>query len=329
MHKKFRDEVTIRVQSGHGGPGAVSFRRERFSRIGPPDGGDGGKGGDVFLLSDNNVTNLNHFDFHKIYKAGNGLHGQKEHKQGLQGHDFEIKVPVGTVVRDKDSSEVYHTFSKSQEHFCIAVGGIGGKGNSFFKSSTNRSPKFSQPGMPGEEKALILELKLLADVGFVGFPNAGKSTLLSKISNAKPKIASYPFTTLTPNLGVVNYGNSYFKIADIPGLIENAHKGAGLGLSFLKHIEKTKIIAYILDATEENFLEQYKMLKSELESYNEKLLKKKFCVVINKIDKIDNLTELQKKVDSKIGKGVLYLSALNGKDVDKFIKILASLLDVK
>lgn len=329
MHKKFRDEVIIRVQSGHGGPGAVSFRRERFSRIGPPDGGDGGKGGDVFLSSDSNLANLNHFDFHKIYKAGNGIHGGKEHRQGLQGADFKIKVPVGTVVRDKDSLEVYHTFSKSQERFCVAVGGIGGKGNAFFKSSTNRSPKFSQPGMPGEEKTLILELKLLADVGFVGFPNAGKSTLLSKISNAKPKIADYPFTTLTPNLGIVNYGKNYFKIADIPGLIENAHKGAGLGLSFLKHIEKTKIIAYILDATEENFLEQYKMLKIELESYNKKLLEKKFCVVINKIDKIDNLTELQKKVDSKIGKGVLYLSALNGKDVDKFIKILASLLDVK
>jgi len=329
MHKKFRDEVTIRVQAGHGGPGAVSFRRERFSRIGPPDGGDGGKGGDVFLLSDSNLTNLNHFDFHKIYKAANGMHGRKEHKQGVQGADFEIKVPVGTVVRDKESLEVYHVFSKSQERFRVAVGGIGGKGNAFFKSATNRSPKFSQPGMPGEEKTLILELKLLADVGFVGFPNAGKSTLLSKISNAKPKIADYPFTTLTPNLGVVNYGNRYFKIADIPGLIENAHKGAGLGLSFLKHIEKTKIIAYILDATEENFLEQYKMLKSELESYNEKLLKKKFCVVINKIDKIDNLTELQKKVDSKIGKGVLYVSALNGKNVDKFIEVLASFLDVK
>jgi GTPase len=302
---KFVDEVPIVVKAGHGGPGAVSFRHEKFAEFGGPDGGDGGKGGDVIFMSDSSIQTLDKYIPLKHYKASPGNHGEGVNRFGKYGDDLILKVPIGTEIIDTEEQIILHEFLEDEESFLIAKGGRGGKGNAFFKSSTHQTPRFAQDGEEGEEKQITLVLKLLADIGIVGLPNSGKSTLLSKITDAHPKIANYAFTTLHPNLGVVkrNEGMFRYTIADIPGIIEGASKGHGLGLSFLKHIERVKGILYMFDATSIDVAEEFKMLKKELKYYNQNLPKKKSLIILNKIDLVeddDYLDELKKSIPVKI-----------------------------
>jgi len=250
---KFTDTIEIKIKAGHGGAGSVSFRREKYVPKGGPDGGDGGKGGNVHILANRSYTNLSHLFKDRIYAGENGHTGEGRNKNGADGVDLILKVPVGTEVCDADTGEKICDLVEEDIPVLLATGGFGGKGNVFYKTSTNQSPKYAQHGIPGEEKRISLNLKLIADVGLVGLPNAGKSTLLSKLTNARPKIADYPFTTLIPNLGVVNCEDGgHYKIADIPGIIEGAHLGHGLGLSFLQHIERVKVIIYMIEVTSED-----------------------------------------------------------------------------
>ena len=285
---KFIDEATITVQSGAGGKGAVSFRREKFIPKGGPDGGDGGKGGDVILLATTRKRTLQPFRYKRDFKAPNGASGTSRQMTGKRGDSIEIEVPVGTIVKDAQTDQVLYDFLHDNERFVVARGGMGGQGNQRFVSSTHRSPRFAQPGMPGERHSLHLELKLLADIGIVGLPNAGKSTLISALSSARPKVADYPFTTLTPVLGVVSAeGHEPFVLADIPGLIEGAHTGAGLGITFLKHIERTTCLLHLIDASSldpEDILAPYRLINTELAQYSEALFLKPQVVVLNKLD---------------------------------------------
>ncbi len=284
---KFIDEAIITVQSGDGGRGCVSFRRERFIPKGGPDGGDGGKGGDVILETRPRKRTLYDFRYRKTFKAQNGRHGQGSQKTGRAGDNIVIGIPPGTLVTDEDTGLLLKDFVEPGESLAIAEGGRGGQGNRRFTSSTNRAPRFAQPGEPGQCITLKLELKLLADVGIIGLPNAGKSTLISAISSARPKIADYPFTTLIPNLGVVAGLGEPFVVADIPGLIEGAHKGAGLGIRFLKHIERTRILVHMIDVSEispENPLQGYELINSELACHSGGLTEKPQLVVLNKLD---------------------------------------------
>ena len=285
---KFIDETTIIVQSGDGGRGCTSFRRERFVPRGGPDGGDGGKGGDVILRAATNKRTLYHLQFKREYKAANGEHGQGRQRNGRGGLDLTIDVPVGTLVINADSNTPIYDLVHPDQTFIVVRGGRGGQGNLKFKSSTNRAPRYSQPGEPGQRLVLRLELKSIADVGIIGLPNAGKSTLISAISSARPKIADYPFTTLTPNLGVVSddVGEPYV-VADIPGLIEGAHQGSGLGTRFLRHVERTRLLVHMLDVSTLNAndpLRPYRLVNGELAAYSDTLAKKPQLVVLNKID---------------------------------------------
>jgi GTP-binding protein len=285
---KFIDEVTITIRSGSGGPGCVSFRRERFIPKGGPDGGDGGKGADVILSASSQKRTLHDFRFKRQFNAPNGQSGQGRQKAGKSGEDLIIPIPPGTLVINAETDEVIKDFIEPGESFRAAKGGRGGLGNARFKTSTHQAPRFAQPGEPGESFILRLELKLLADVGIVGFPNAGKSTLISAISSARPKIGDYPFTTLTPNLGVVYAGqDKSFVVADIPGLIEGAHEGAGLGIQFLRHVERTTILIHLIDASEidpDDPLSRWRAINKELESYSPELARKPQMVVLNKMD---------------------------------------------
>ncbi|RJQ82721.1 MAG: GTPase ObgE [Desulfobacteraceae bacterium] len=285
---KFIDEATIIVQSGNGGRGCVSFRRERFAPRGGPDGGDGGIGGDVVLKATSNKRTLYHIRFRQEYKAENGQAGQGSQKYGRGGKDHIIDVPVGTLVYNAETGELLHDLVNPDEPVVVARGGRGGRGNLHFKTSTNRAPHYAQPGEPGERLTLKLELKLMADVGIIGVPNAGKSTLISAISSARPKIADYPFTTLTPNLGVVAVPDAEpFVIADIPGLIEGAHEGAGLGIRFLRHVERTRLLVHLIDCSglsEEDPLQSYRTIRHELTMYSDGLAQKPELVVLNKLD---------------------------------------------
>ena len=303
---RFIDEAKIRVAGGHGGPGCVSFRRETFIPRGGPDGGDGGEGGDVIFVATTNLSTLQDFRFKREYKAGNGEHGSGSNKAGRDGEDVEILVPAGTVIRDAETNEVLADLTTQGDRWVACAGGRGGKGNAHFVSSTHQAPKFAQPGEAGTSREILLELKLLADVGIIGFPNAGKSTLISRISAARPKIADYPFTTLVPNLGVVELpGHRTLVVADIPGLVEGAHRGMGLGHKFLKHIERTGLFLHMIDGsklledattpliedTEEAFkaaidtlVERYLAIRKELGLFSEALLHKSELVVINKVD---------------------------------------------
>lgn len=285
---KFIDEATITVQSGNGGRGCVSFRRERFIPKGGPDGGDGGRGGDVIMAATSQKRTLYHFNFKRHFAAQNGTAGQGSQKTGRDGEDLVIPVPVGTVVSDAETGQVLKDFTQDGETFILARGGRGGQGNTRFKTATHRTPRFAQPGEPGTALTLRVELKLLADVGIMGFPNAGKSTLISVISSARPKVGDYPFTTLTPNLGVVRHlWGEPFVVADMPGLIEGAHTGAGLGTRFLRHIERTRLLIHLIDATAidpDAPLSRYEAINRELARYSPELAAKPQIVVLNKMD---------------------------------------------
>ena len=284
---KFIDEVKIRVIAGDGGRGCVSFRREKFVPRGGPSGGNGGGGGDVIAVADPQLTTLLDLRYQKLYKAGRGQHGMGSDCHGHRGDDRVIKVPVGTMIRDGATGELIGDLQAAGERVTVARGGRGGKGNAHFVSSTNRSPRFAQPGEPGEERELDIELRLLADVGIIGLPNAGKSTLISVISSVRPKIADYPFTTLVPNLGVVGYDDKSFVVADIPGLIEGAHQGRGLGHKFLRHVTRTSLLIHLIDGSQidsDDSLKDWRTVNDELALFDPALAQKPQIVVINKID---------------------------------------------
>ena len=327
---KFVDEAWIKIKSGDGGSGCVSFRREKFVPRGGPDGGDGGKGGDIIIQASENRRTLYRYRYNRIIKSENGRYGEGRQKSGRNGKDIILEVPPGTLVFNADTKELIHDFSKEDDSFVVAKGGRGGKGNKFFTTSTNRAPRFSQPGEEGVERNLFLELKLLADVGIIGFPNAGKSTLVSRISAAKPKIADYPFTTLIPNIGVVDPGfGEPFVVADIPGLIEGAHAGVGLGYRFLKHVERSHFLLHLVDISsieDEDPLYNYNAINRELKLFNPELVKKRQIVVLNKID----LTDSDRKVKlftEKLGrKKVFQISAVTGEGIEKLIKFLGQVL---
>ncbi|MEM7182694.1 MAG: GTPase ObgE [Spirochaetota bacterium] len=287
---KFIDEIRIYVQAGHGGHGAVTFHKEKFVEFGGPDGGDGGKGGDVIFQANRSLQTLDKYLPEKTYTAEDGHPGQKRNRSGSKGEDLILHVPLGTQIFRTDTQELLFDFKDEKDFITIARGGRGGKGNAFFKSSTHQAPKFSQDGEEGSWLTLTLSLKLLADVGIVGLPNSGKSTLLSKITHAHPKIAGYAFTTLSPNLGVVvRHGDSFrYTMADIPGIIEGASQGHGLGLSFLRHIERVKGILFVFDASSIDIEEDFKMLQHELEAYNPNLLTVPHLIAFNKIDIWEN-----------------------------------------
>ena len=290
---KFVDYVTITVRSGKGGKGAVSFRREKFVPNGGPDGGNGGTGASVILEGDSHLYTLLDLRYNRHHYAEHGGAGGPSHKSGKDGKDIVLRVPVGTIARDKESGEILGEVDSHEGRVVLASGGRGGKGNAFFKSATRQTPKFSQPGEEGEEKEVTLELKLLADVGLVGYPNAGKSTLVSVLSAAKPKIADYPFTTLTPSLGVVRVEDyQSFVIADIPGIIEGAHEGKGLGIQFLKHIERNAILLFVIPVTEDDPAASYTVLLNEVASFNKSLLNKPRFIVLSKIDLIGDSQEI-------------------------------------
>ena len=322
----FIDEATIRVKAGDGGNGCLAFRREKFVPRGGPSGGDGGRGGDVVMESSERHNTLVHFRFNPEYKAERGRHGEGSNKTGRDGEGVVLKVPVGTIVYDADSGEKVHDFSHADEKVVIARGGRGGRGNAQFKTSTHQAPREHEDGKPGEERTLRLELKLLADVGLVGYPNVGKSTLISRISAARPKIADYPFTTLQPNLGVVLVGEASnevsFVVADIPGLIEGAHEGAGLGTQFLRHIERTRLLVHLIDVSDGSGrpdpVQDFEVIMGELESFGAKLESKPMILVASKCD-VANKTKLAKlKKFAKSRDVDLYaISAVTGAGVEE------------
>lgn len=314
----FVDYAEIEVRGGDGGRGCISFRREKYIPKGGPDGGDGGKGGDMILKVEQDLSTLLDFHYRRVYKAGRGKHGKGKNRTGEGGEDLVVKVPPGTVVKDKISGESLADLVSEKDFFVIAKGGRGGKGNTHFKSSTLQAPRFAQPGEKGEVRKIILELKLLADVGIVGPPNSGKSTLLARVSDARPKIAPYPFTTLKPNLGVVRLKeNKSFVLADIPGLIEGAHQGKGLGLDFLRHIQRTKLLLFLLDVTASDLISEYDNLKNELELYDFSLLDKPAILALNKIDLMTEKEKKRFKLELELP--IIKISALTGEGIEKLL----------
>lgn len=328
---KFIDEVCITVQAGDGGRGCVSFRREKYIPRGGPDGGDGGNGGNIILKSSARGRTLYPFRFKRQFKASNGAHGQGRQKTGKKGADLVIEIPAGTLVKDADTLHVLKDFTEPDEVFVIAKGGRGGKGNTHFKSSTHRTPRFAQPGEAGQSFKLQLELKLIADVGLIGLPNAGKSTLLSVISSATPKIADYPFTTLTPNLGVVQTGGAEpFVVADIPGLIAGAHQGAGLGIRFLRHIERTRILVHLIDAAAidpNRPLEACETVYQEMQLYNPKMDEKPQILVLNKMDLPGTAEKAKIFQAASEEKQVILISAATQKGVDRLLSRIIQTLE--
>ncbi|HTX18758.1 MAG TPA: GTPase ObgE [Bacteroidota bacterium] len=325
----FVDSAKIYVRSGSGGNGIIHWRREKFVPKGGPDGGNGGKGGDVVIRAEKQLTTLLDFRYKKRYIAQNGEHGEGSNREGRSGQDTLIKVPCGTIIRNAQTGDLIGDLVEHGTQIVLARGGRGGKGNSEFATSTNQAPRICTPGEEGKELNAELELKLLADVGLVGFPNAGKSTLISKISAAKPKIADYPFTTLVPNLGMVYFqeGKS-FVVADIPGLIEGAHEGKGLGTQFLRHIERTKILAYLIECSSDDPKREFLTLRNELESFNHSLPKKPSLVVVTKLDIAD--APLRKKLGSlkfRRGVPVFFISSVSGENLDGLIAGMWKLLE--
>ena len=320
----FIDYAEIVCESGQGGAGRVSFRREKFVPKGGPDGGDGGKGGSIVFIADRNLHTLQDIRYKKSYKAENGGSGASNQKTGKNGQDIRIPVPLGTLISNMNDNSVKADLVSDGQEFVACVGGKGGKGNVNYKSSTRQTPRYAQKGIPGEKKHFSIELKILADVGLVGLPNAGKSTLLSSVSSATPKIDDYPFTTLQPHLGIVKYGDyQSFVMADIPGLIEGASKGKGLGHQFLKHIERTKLLLFLIDTADDNPLENYKLLKKELLNYNPDLDKRKYVILRTKIDtKIDN--DQWSEIDD-----YLEISSVSKEGIPELIQHIGSLLSEK
>ena len=328
----FTDYAKIVAKAGNGGNGAISFRREKYVAAGGPDGGDGGKGGDIYFVVDPDSNTLIDFRYKKKFKAENGKNGEGAHKFGKSGESLYIKVPIGTIVRDAKTNKVLADLSRKGQKELILAGGRGGKGNSHFATSTRQAPRFAQDGEKGEEKELILELKLLADVGLIGFPNVGKSTFLSMTTSATPKIADYHFTTLEPNLGVVktDYGDS-FVIADIPGIIEGASEGTGLGLQFLRHIERTRLLLHVIDVSGSegrNPVEDFYTINEELKNYSEKLSKRKQIIVANKIDVMqdEKLYQELEEVAKKEGLEIFKISAATNQGVSELIKHVSEVL---
>ena len=316
---KFLDQVKIYVKAGNGGSGSPSFRREKFIEFGGPDGGDGGKGGSIILKSERNLNTLIDFRYQQHFKAQRGEDGKGKNKTGKGGKDLFLKVPVGTQVFEEDNKTLIYDFKKQNDDFVAAIGGRGGLGNTRFKSSVNRAPKKFTKGIKGEEFCIWLQLKTIADIGIIGLPNAGKSSLLASITKATPKIANYKFTTLNPNLGVAIYDNKEIILADIPGLIEGAHSGTGLGIKFLKHIERCKTLLHLIDVNEDDLVHSYKQIRNELGKYSKDLLKKNELIVFNKIDLIDK-NELKEKIENfnkKIKKKVLLLSTIKKQYISK------------
>lgn len=315
---QFIDKAKIKISSGKGGNGVVAWRREKFVDKGGPAGGDGGKGGSVYLIADEGLSTLLDFTYRSIFKADNGENGFKKSMHGKSAKDLYLKVPVGTIVKDLKTDSIIADLTHNKQTVLVAKGGRGGRGNTHFCTPQNRAPQYCEPGEPGIERNLQLELKLIADVGLLGLPNAGKSTFISRMSSAKPKIADYPFTTIIPNLGVVrkSTGDGYV-IADIPGLIEGASEGVGLGHDFLRHVERCRFLLHIVDGTEEDPINNYKIINKELEKYSEKLAKLFQIVAINKIDSIEpeRLEEL-KQAFQKLGVEVFCISAVTGENLD-------------
>ncbi|KAF0141949.1 MAG: GTPase ObgE [Stygiobacter sp.] len=311
----FIDYAKITIKSGDGGNGAVAFRREKYVPKGGPAGGNGGNGGNVFFVADRNLSTLLDFRYRKIYSADRGDHGGSSLCDGKRGENIFIRVPIGTIIKDSETEKVLADLDRDGKEFLAAKGGKGGKGNSNFATPTKQTPRYAENGKPGEEKTVVLELKLIADVGLVGFPNAGKSTLISVISEAKPKIADYPFTTLEPNLGIVRYKDyRSFTVADIPGIIEGAHEGKGLGLKFLRHIERTKILLIMIDVTSEEYQKDYKTLLKELNSYSEILSEKKKILAFTKADLIDPAAlkkVMKRKIRGYSGPVLVFSAATN------------------
>ena len=314
---KFLDQVKIYVKAGNGGSGSPSFRREKFVEFGGPDGGDGGKGGSVILISERNLNTLIDYRYQQHFKAERGKDGSGKNKTGKGGEDLYLKVPLGTQVFEEDNKTLIYDFKSQKEEFLVASGGKGGFGNTRFKSSTNRAPKKFTKGGQGEEFWIWLQLKTIADIGIIGLPNAGKSSLLASMTSANPKIANYKFTTINPNLGVASYDDKEVTLADIPGLIEGAHTGTGLGIKFLKHIERCKTLLHLIDITEDDLFISYNQVRKELSKYSKDLVKKKEIVVLNKTDLIDEeeKKEKVKKLKNKLKKNIFLMSTMDKKSV--------------
>ena len=327
----FIDEVRIRVKAGDGGNGCLAFRREKYVPRGGPSGGDGGRGGDVILVASEHQNTLLHLRFNPEHTAERGRHGEGSNRTGREGASIDVPLPVGTIVYDADSGEVLHDFTKSGERFLVARGGRGGRGNQHFATPTHQAPTEHEPGRPGEERHLRLELKLLADVGLVGFPNAGKSTLISRISAARPKIADYPFTTLEPNLGVVSADDSTFVVADIPGLIEGAHLGHGLGIQFLRHIERTRLLVHLVDVSEASGrdpADDFRIVLEELASFSQALAAKPMFVAVSKIDAAQDPERVASLRAAAVAKGLPFyeISSVTGQGVEGLKYAMAQFL---
>ncbi len=321
---KFLDQAKIYIKAGNGGSGSASFRREKFVEFGGPDGGDGGDGGSIIVQSDRNLNTLIDYRYAQHFKAQHGKPGSKRNKTGANGEDLILKVPLGTQLYEEDNNTLIYDFTKNKEKYLVASGGKGGLGNVRFKSSTNRAPRKKTNGKFGEEFWIWLQLKVIADIGIIGKPNAGKSSLLAALTRAKPKIANYPFTTINPNLGVSYYGGKEITLADIPGLVEGAHRGVGLGDKFLRHIERCKILLHLIDLSEENILNSYKKIKLELSNYDKNLVKKKEIIFFNKSDLLsdneikEKLAEFKKKIKTKYE----VISVYSNKDIQKMKRLL-------
>ncbi len=321
---KFLDQAKIYIKAGNGGSGSASFRREKFVEYGGPDGGDGGNGGSIIVQSDRNLNTLIDFRYAQHFKAQHGKPGSKRNKTGANGEDLVLKVPLGTQIYEEDNNTLIYDFIKNKEKYLLASGGKGGLGNVRFKSSTNRAPRKKTNGKLGEEFWIWLQLKVIADIGIIGKPNAGKSSLLAALTRAKPKIANYPFTTINPNLGVSYYGGKEITLADIPGLVEGAHKGVGLGDKFLRHIERCKILLHLIDLSEDNLFNSYKKIKLELSNYDKDLIKKKEIIFFNKSDLLGGdeinkkLSDFKKKIKTKYE----IISVFSNKDILKIKKLL-------
>ncbi|CDN50138.1 GTPase ObgE [Neorhizobium galegae] len=325
---KFLDEAKVYIRSGDGGAGAVSFRREKFVEFGGPDGGDGGRGGDVWVEAVNGLNTLIDFRFQQHFKGQTGTHGMGRNRTGANGGEVTLKVPVGTQIFEEDNETLIIDLTREGQRFRLAKGGNGGFGNTHFKSATNQAPNWANPGLEGEEKTIWLRLKLIADAGLVGMPNAGKSTFLASVTRARPKIANYPFTTLHPNLGVATIDSREFILADIPGLIEGAHEGVGIGDRFLGHVERTRVLLHLVSSVEEKVGKAYKTVKHELEAYGGGLIDKPVIVALSQIDVLDDkeLKKKAKELEKACGQTPFLISAVTGKGMTEVLRALRDVI---